>query len=185
MGHYDGEPVYTTEQAMHALNALDQFFRPHNQEFAETAALMASVLEIQNGEWSVDEMYGAKVTYYHRPGNSDYDTDKGEWVYDYDEDEVDLYGADDTPLVAHRALVFEAELNRKLSDEDEAYDPNTGEIVDPDVYPFGTVNVVYGVGTDQLGIDYNSDVEVATSVTPAENRENPQAYTYAPGWPDE
>lgn len=83
---------------------------------------------------------------------------------------------------AHTALVMEPEVSSMQSDE--AWDPNKGEYVNPqEEYPLGTVQLIYTPDynlSDGFNFDRLSDVEVATSVTPAKSPDG--TYCYYPGW---
>lgn len=83
-------------------------------------------------------------------------------------------------IVNRRALVFDPTIAE--ADGDVAYwDPNREEYTTPDEYPLGTVNVVVAGEPDrEFERDYTSDVEVHTSVVPADGE--PTAHTYTPGW---
>jgi hypothetical protein len=103
---------------------------------------------------------------------------------DWDADEG-MYGSRvtfvDTDGESHTAIVMEPNVSEMT--HDRAWDPNREEYVDPEEYPWGTVQLVYTPYydlSDGFNFDRKDDLKVATSVTPATEPE--QCYAYYPGW---
>lgn len=83
---------------------------------------------------------------------------------------------------AHTAIVMEPEVASMSTDE--AWDPYKEKMVNPqEEYPLGTVQLVYTPEynlSDGFNFDRISDLEVATSVTPATKPDT--TYCYYAGW---
>jgi len=90
-------------------------------------------------------------------------------------------------LVEWEAIVFEGNVAGDAPDG-PLWDPNRQEYTRAEDYPLGTVNVIVGRvynkeapdGLIQFSESYPSDVEVYTSITPADGDPGPHEYT--PGW---
>lgn len=108
----------------------------------------------------------------------------GEWsIY-----EKDFREYRHTPLLPctefqkRRAIVVEPHIADQPSDT-TFWDPHKQEYTTPDEYPMGTVNVVVPEDTsDEFGRDYTYEMEVVTSVMPADG--DPSVNSYTPGWTD-
>lgn len=125
----------------------------------------------------------------HANGDDIREADEEEMVYKIFEPEE---GQDITEhgTVTRRAIVFEADVSN--APDGDYWDPNEEEYKRPEDYPLGTVNVIVPHGTTSTGYsdepeepkefseDYVYDVDVHTSVTPADG--NPGGCTYTPGW---
>lgn len=96
---------------------------------------------------------------------------------------------DDPDLVGHEAIVIEGNVGESAPDG-PLWDPNEGEYRTRRDYPLGTINCVVAIhhsstaeAPDDLlsfSEDYPSDVEVYTSITPADG--DPRPHEYTPGW---
>jgi len=151
-------------------------------------------------------MLGAKVTLWLRPPHRDYadaeivdsseapDPESEEWnwqwsviIKDKREPEYRFQpkkNPEDPDLVPHKAIVVEGNIPESAP-EGQLWDPNKQEYKTADEYPMGTVNCVVAQdfhGNDLLDFedDYATDVEVYTSITPANG--DPVAHEYTPGW---
>lgn len=94
---------------------------------------------------------------------------------------------DDPDLMECEAIVFEGNVAGDAPDG-PLWDPNRQEYTRAEDYPLGTVNVIVGKAHNgeapedliQFSEEYPSDVEVYTSITPANGDPGPHEYT--PGW---
>jgi hypothetical protein len=82
-------------------------------------------------------------------------------------------------LVEREAIVIEGNVAHNAPDG-QLWDPNTQEYAAADDYPLGTVNLVVNDSHDEFSDSYCTDVDVYTSITPANGEPSP--YTYTPGW---
>lgn len=102
----------------------------------------------------------------------------GEWtIYEKDFRTYKRQELVEPTIRERRAIIFEPFVAE--APVDEYWDPNLQEYTTPEDYPMGTVNLIVGAEGD-FGESYESDVEVHTSVPPAEGEPTP--YSYTPGW---
>lgn len=149
------DSVQTDYDALEALEALKQFSDDQGYDhLSGTVNALARLFAVRTEGFQDLAMYGAKVTVYT----------KGE----------------DDEIRSHKALVFEPGVGEAPTGQ--YWDPNRGEYTTPDDYPLGTVNVIRASGDDDLLDDYVSDIVVETSITPADDPRDPEAWSYTPGW---
>lgn len=150
---YNEEAYVRQDDAQTAARMLAEYLEGNNME-AE-ARIVNSIRQVLAARGHTpetgDEMYGARVTY------------------------VDADGE------AYAGVVMEPNVTEMTYDE--VYDPNKDEFVDPADYPMGTVQLLYypdGIPGEDVFFDRLSDLEVATSVTPATHPGD--EFAYFPGW---
>lgn len=154
------DAISTHKDAADAAKALTEFFASDHGQTDDTLASLANAIQsVCRARWqnrgpnlNDASRYGSRVTFIDRDGE------------------------------AHTAIVMEPEVASMQSDE--AWDPYREEYVDPqEAYPLGTVQLVYTPEynlSDGFNFDRISDLEVATSVTPA--RKPDTSYCYYAGW---
>lgn len=189
-----------------ALEHLNEARRHVDDDVGEYIDTVAQLMLLQQD--ISEPMLGAKVTLWLRPPTEerrevppedapDPDGDEWNWQwtvgYDRDGDEKRYWhrpkvNEGDPDIVAHEAIVIEGNVAGDAPDG-ELWDPNEQEYRTADEYPLGTVNVVVAQDFhgDEVPQDlkpfsegYATDVEVFTSITPADGE--PSAHTYTPGW---
>lgn len=199
--------LYAMESEL-ALQRLSEAREVLDGETAEMVDALARVIMLQQDIRS--PMLGAKVTLWLRPPHTSYseaeivdpedapDPQSEEWNWQWsatgngeDEEPTYRFRAKDNPedpdLVPHKALVIEGNVGESAP-EGELWDPNDGEYRTADEYPLGTINCVvaqdyHGDELIDFEDDYPTDVEVHTSITPADGE--PSNHQYTPGWPVE
>lgn len=142
--------------AAHAAQALFEHFEDDDRTLAMLANAIQSVCrarwESRGHKLNDQTRYGSRVTFVDGDGE------------------------------AHTALVMEPEV--ASMNVDEAWDPYHEEYVNPqEAYPLGTVQLIYTTDynlSEGFNFDRKSDLEVATSVTPAKGPD--QTYCYYAGW---
>lgn len=177
-----------------ALKKVQELRETVDGDLAELVDSLATILLLrQNIQYP---MLGAKVTLHLPP--------EGEWV-ECSKSEHDklptwrqrtsgtisgdpvykkLQPSEDQDITEHgtvtrRALVFDAGVRE--APDGTYWDPNKKEYKQPDDYPMGTVNVIIPDDENrQYGEDYTMDVNVYTSIVPAESE--PTSHSYTPGW---
>jgi len=187
-----------------ALQKLSEVKEVVDGETEEMVDALATIVTLQKDV--SHPMLGSKVTLYLRPPTEEqYEVDPDEapepdsddwnwqWIKTTTGDSPDYYfkpkkNENDPDIVEHEAIVIEGNVAGDAPEE-ELWDPNKQEYKNPDEYPLGTVNVVVAQDyhSDELisfSEGYCTNVEVYTSILPANNPENPSAHTYTPGWPD-
>lgn len=152
----DKDHVYTYDQAAQTARALADYFARsgHQDETLERMAnSMAAVLEARNNYETDTSRYGARVTFVDEDGEP------------------------------HTALVMEPAVT--MDGGSEAWDPHQEKMVDPrEEYPLGTVQLIYtpefDLSSEEGFFDRISNLEVATSVTPARGPDD--TYCYYSDW---
>lgn len=146
--------IYTYGQAATVARDLADFFDRTDGDSSSLSRLageLASVCEVIDQDQDDDNRrYGARVTFVDGDGD------------------------------AHCGLIVEPDITHAGG---EAWDPRRGEMVDPrEAYPHGTVQLVHGpaLGPGDGFVDRSSDLDVATSVSPATGPDD--TYCYYPGW---
>lgn len=185
--------------ADHALEHLNRLREHVDGYIAEYVDALAQVVLLEKD--ISNPMYGAKATLYTRPPTVDRrevpaeeapDSGSEEWNWQWS---VTKSRGNDEPtyrfqpkvnedapdLVEHEAIVFEADVAGNAPDGD-LWDPNEGEYKTADEYPLGTVNCIAPDSGRRFTDDYQYDVEVYSSIVPADDE--PRPGTYTPGWPD-
>lgn len=141
--------------ALEALEGLKQFADENGYDhLSGTVNALARLFAVRTDGFQDLAMYGAKVTVYTR--------------------------GEDGEAIAHKALVFEPGVGEAPTGQ--YWDPNRGEYTTPDDYPMGTVNVIRAPDGEDLLDDYISDIEIETSITPADDPNDPDPWTYTAGW---
>lgn len=192
-----------------ALQRLSEAREALDGDTAEMVDALARVVMLQQDIRS--PMLGAKVTLYLRPPHANYSdaeivdpsdapsTDSDEWNWQWsvtgggEEGEEPTYrfqpkdNPGDPDLVEHKAIVIEGNVSGSAP-QGELWDPNEQEYRTADSYPMGTINCVVAQdfhGDELLDFEdgYATDVEVYTSITPADGK--PGAHQYTPGWPED
>lgn len=150
---YNPEAYVRHGDAVTAAKMLYQYLDGNSHDrMAPVVHSISTILQARHGDWDAgDSMYGSRVSFIDSDGE------------------------------VHTAVVMEPQVSEMV--HEEAWDPNRGEYVDPEEYPWGTVQLVYTPGydlSDGFNFDRKSDLEVATSVTPATHPDD--TYAYMPGW---
>lgn len=152
----DKDRIFTADQAAQTARSLADYFSGtgyQDDTLARMAGSMAAVLEARNNYETDTSRYGARVTFVDDDGER------------------------------HTALVMEPAVTQHAGDE--AWDPHQEKMVDPrEEYPLGTVQLVYtpefNLSSEDGFFDRISNLEVATSVTPASGPDD--TYCYYSGW---
>lgn len=183
-------------QSERALQKLNELRSVVDGDVAEMVDTLATVIILQQD--ISNPMYGAKITLYLRPPTEDNkrvdpedapDPQDDEWSWQWRKaggknDEPRYWftpkkNEDDLDIIERKAIVFEPEVSD--AGYDEMWDPNREEYVTPNEYPMGTVNCVVPASQDRsFADDYVYDVDIHTSIYPADGEPSPHSYT--PGW---